>query len=138
MANVSIKRVGYDRTIFEKLKQLAPVGENVNLISEGKHLERLKNIPPLAESLDLDRIIKKIELMKRKDSRYLFEILEPKPDSSRITIVFPDEDDISTSIVWNLRKSMEPGYELYIGSPNFNFGIFVTFKEIEIWDASHE
>lgn len=138
MKRITIHRVGFERSIYERIKHLIPKGIPVALITEDEHLSRLSNLPQaeddqaFAQSLDDIR-----KLCQRTDGR-IFEVIEPKPCSARITIQFADSGNIDEAWIFALQKIVRHGIEVYIGSKKFDFGVFVIAGKVDVWDSSYD
>ena len=69
MDNVRVKRIAYDQSVYERLKHLIPLGENVVKLTEDDHISRLLSPPSTIIDLDYDSLTAKIDRLKAQNSK---------------------------------------------------------------------
>ncbi|MDB6069626.1 MAG: hypothetical protein JWL81_797, partial [Verrucomicrobiales bacterium] len=72
---------------------------------------------------------------KTKDGMALFSVAALKADSKRLTLVFDSSEPVSANLIKALQKTLDCGFEIYLASSSFRFGVFVRTSEILVWEA---
>lgn len=135
MNNASIKRVGYELSIFDRLKRLISIGFNVRQISETEHDSQLLSPPMSPDTSALEKLLKEVQHHQTTDGIQQFSVGGLKPNSKRMTLVFDSPESASTKLITNLQKLLTEDCEFYLASSLFRFGVFIRSSEIYIWEA---